>query len=396
MGYARQYAYGPLNASGASLTPSATPDEQMWQVREKSPRGPAAGDRPLKVAHIGNSLVRGGVEQWLRSLIRFTDRRKLRFTRCVILSRFVDPAMANDLGMPVEIGGFESVRRAIEDSDIVLCSGPVEAEWLRANGHRKLCVFVAHGDSDWVRDYIHACRDVADHVVAVSRRVGEQICHDIPKSIITNGVDTSHIASCSSRAAMRDQLGFAPDDFVLGYVGRFFPEKNVELLIETASRAPDHYKLLLVGWGIMQDHLRELAERSIPGRYVMVAADRYLGDFYRAMDAFCLPSTSEGFALVLLEAMLCGVPVIATPVGSAPEIIENRINGMLAEPCPEKFLSAAALLERHPHWAKAIASEAMHYAETHGHALRMARDYEQLLHQLWAAKHGSPSEATAI
>jgi UDP-glucose:(heptosyl)LPS alpha-1,3-glucosyltransferase len=135
----------------------------------------------------------------------------------------------------------------------------------------------------------------------------------------------------------------------------------------------------------------ELANRRIPGRYAFATANDYLGDYYQAMDAFCLLGTEEGFSLAMLEAMMSGCPVIATPVGSVPEVILDRVNGLVVSGAPEEVRAAAERLHRHPSWARGLAAEGRAFAERHGHAARMARDYEDLIARLWVEKHAKPA-----
>jgi glycosyltransferase involved in cell wall biosynthesis len=204
-------------------------------------------------------------------------------------------------------------------------------------------------------------------------------------TVIYNGVDTARLGQTQSREETRRSLGFQNDDFVLGYVGRFSAEKQVERLIDAVAELPQNFKALLVGWGAGRAELWERANARIPGRYSFVAASDYLGDYYRAMDAFCLLSSEEGYALVLLEAMLCGLPLVVTPVGSVPEIIVHRRNGMIVSGQPRAVAAAAMELKRHRHWARGLAAEGQAYAQQHGHARRMTRQYEDLLATLCRA-----------
>jgi glycosyltransferase involved in cell wall biosynthesis len=214
------------------------------------------------------------------------------------------------------------------------------------------------------------------------------VCQGFASTVILNGVDTTRLGRTRSRREARRSLGFAEGDFVLGYVGRFSPEKRPELVIEAAARLPAHFKVLLVGWGPMRGPLMDMANAMIPGRCTFARADHHLGDFYHAMDAFCLLSDHEGFALVVLEAMMCERPVIVTPVGCVPEVIVDRVNGIIVDRNVASVCQAAQLLDRHPAWARGIASEGKAFADQHGHARRMAQEYEDLLERLWAEKHG--------
>ncbi len=130
-----------------------------------------------------------------------------------------------------------------------------------------------------------------------------------------------------------------------------------------------------------------LANQLIPGRFAFRRADRYLGDFYQALDALCLLSHEEGFALVVLEAMMCGRPVIATAVGSIPETVIDRVSGLIVSSEVRSVCQAARMLQEHPDWARGIAAEGRAYAQQYGHARRMARAYEQLVARLWEEKH---------
>jgi glycosyltransferase involved in cell wall biosynthesis len=132
-----------------------------------------------------------------------------------------------------------------------------------------------------------------------------------------------------------------------------------------------------------------MANECIPGRYAFATADRYLGDYYRTMDAFCLTSNQEGFSLALLEAMWCERPVVVTPVGCVPEIIRDRVNGIIVEDNGVSIAAAVRLVEEFPHWARGIAAEGRQFADRNGHALRMALQYEDLLESLWADRYGA-------
>jgi glycosyltransferase involved in cell wall biosynthesis len=97
-------------------------------------------------------------------------------------------------------------------------------------------------------------------------------------------------------------------------------------------------------------------------------------------------SREEGYSLVVLEAMMSERPVIATPVGSVPELIEDRVTGIVVSGTPDSVRDAALLLEKHPAWARGLATEAGNLADQIGHARDMARKYEDLLHRIWQEK----------
>lgn len=370
-----------------------TAGRRQYSVSERSGladagESPAPG-RPLQVVHVGPCFTRGGAEQQVIDLMRFLDPNRVRIAKCLVTQEsMIDPKVVAEMPVPVEFGREEAVRRASREYDVILFWGMGLDGWL-AECPPNLCVYLAHGDTWWTRGRLESSRHVVDHVIAVSHRVERLVCDGYETSVILNGVDTARLGQTRPMREVRSAFGFGDDDFVLLYVGRFSQEKRPERLIEAVARLPRRFKALFLGWGPMKEELLEKANAEIPGRFAFVSADSHLGDYYRAADALCLLSKQEGFALVIVEAMLCGRPVIATPVGSAPEVIRDRVNGMLVDGEPDSVATAARLLHDHPHWARGIAAEGQEYAEQCGHALRMARDYERLLEQLWTRKYGS-------
>ncbi|HUG66862.1 MAG TPA: glycosyltransferase, partial [Pirellulaceae bacterium] len=235
--------------------------------------------RPLRVIHIGQHMVRAGIEMWLKALVKYSDPNRIRFERCIVTSTFNDPQVIGELPVPVEVGGEASVRRAAMDCDVLLVSGPGELpKWL-GKLRPSLCVFVAHGDGMFTRRILDKCSPVIDHVVAVSRRVQREACQGLPSTVIYNGIDTAHLTRSDHRGDIRARFGFAPTDFVVGSVMRLSPEKRPELLIEAIGKLPREFKLLLVGWGPLQQKLFDLANRVAPMRCIITPANGHLGDY---------------------------------------------------------------------------------------------------------------------
>lgn len=131
--------------------------------------------------------------------------------------------------------------------------------------------------------------------------------------VIHNGVDTESITPGPSR--LRRELGAA---FVVAYMGRLDPEKRVVELVRAFLDQgwPDDHVLVVAGGGSQERRIRRLAEQHPAVRYLGVVTDwRRRLDLLRAADVYVLPSTAEGLALSLLEAMSVGAAVIATDVG---------------------------------------------------------------------------------
>jgi glycosyltransferase involved in cell wall biosynthesis len=165
--------------------------------------------------------------------------------------------------------------------------------------------------------------------------------------------------------------------------------KSDRILIDAVAKLPGKFKALFVGWGPLRARLLEYANGRIPGRYAFVKSANDIGDYYAALNALCLPSSEEGFGLVILEAMLCERPVIATPVGCVPDMIRDRVNGLVISGSVDSICEAAKLLNDHSAWARGLAAQGRATAESCGHARAMARNYENLLLRLWEQKFGA-------
>lgn len=140
------------------------------------------------------------------------------------------------------------------------------------------------------------------------------------------------------RAKVRRDLGLPSHGKVLLCVGRLAWKKGVDLAINAfalvAARRPDAY-LAIAGDGDEKTRLQALArELKIAARvfflgYIAQTPDSDLPRLYNCADALVLASMHESLALVLAEALACGTPVISTPVGIAPKVIEDGVTGYL-------------------------------------------------------------------
>lgn len=140
----------------------------------------------------------------------------------------------------------------------------------------------------------------------------------------------------SFAGARRSELGLSDDDFIIVSVGRLVARKGYEYLIRALARLDiPNTRLLIIGQGPRKDHLASLAaslgvsERvSFLGRVSDEAKFQYLS----VSDLFVLPSLHEGFGIVFLEAMFCGLPIIATDTGGQRDFLVNGRNGFLVPP----------------------------------------------------------------
>lgn len=149
--------------------------------------------------------------------------------------------------------------------------------------------------------------------------------------VLRNGVDVGRFYPVP-QALARAELGL-PDGPTLLSVGNLLESKGHHIAIELIARTPD-FQLLIVGGGPEREALEQLARRlGVSQRVIFagrVAQDR-LPAYYSAADILILASSREGWPNVLLEAMACGTPVVATNLGGIPEVVTAPEAGRLVD-----------------------------------------------------------------
>lgn len=166
--------------------------------------------------------------------------------------------------------------------------------------------------------------------------------------VIPWGVDASRFYPAADRSAIRRALGWEPDEQVVFTARRLVPRMGLDRLVQALgiiARREPHWRLVIAGDGPLRGRLEALARDS--GARVeflgLVAADDLLRE-YQAADLVVLPSRElEAFGLIILEALACGTPVIATRRGAAPEIL-GPLDERLLIPSDEPQAIADALL----------------------------------------------------
>jgi glycosyltransferase involved in cell wall biosynthesis len=156
-----------------------------------------------------------------------------------------------------------------------------------------------------------------------SRAAHEAIGYDASKMmVIPNGFDVPAIELLTQpRQSLRSQCGWSGDEFVIGCVGRFNYYKDHANFVEAAgllAASRPAARFLMVGKGLdsTNDELRTMIARTgVVDRFRLLGLRTDISNCLAAMDAFCLPSRSEGFPNVVGEAMSVGIPVVATDVG---------------------------------------------------------------------------------
>lgn len=136
-------------------------------------------------------------------------------------------------------------------------------------------------------------------------------------TILPNAIDPERFMyNETARNEIRKKYGIAEDDFVIGHVGRFYPEKNHEFLIDVFSevhKQDSNAKLLLLGDGPLREHIMHKVDSlELTNSVIFAGLQKNPELYYSAMDVFCLPSIREALGIVLLEAQYNGLPCIVS------------------------------------------------------------------------------------
>lgn len=159
---------------------------------------------------------------------------------------------------------------------------------------------------------------------------------------ITNSVDTKRFrpASETDKYRLRRQLNLPNKKVIITYSGRLVSYKGLPLLIRVAHKIQREHRnvgFVLVGSGSMDIHnceaeLKNFVKVNGLGESIYFPGEiRNVHEYLQASDIFAFPSEKDAFPLAVVEAMACGLPVVATPVGGIQEIISHRHNGLLVE-----------------------------------------------------------------
>ncbi|PWG59989.1 glycosyltransferase [Bifidobacterium catulorum] len=322
------------------------------RVNRANPAAPDGYDPPLRIAQWGLFGGRGGIESFIMDCYRHIDRSRVQFD--FLESHAEGPLPYEDEIR--ELGGRvfrvmyserESFRRSRTELLRFYRAHPeIAGVHVHANFPYALPLLMAKRSGIALRVLHSHNSGAADgHVQAeapkrlerflrsavVNRQIDQTpthyfACSDIaaeymfpgkPFRWVKNGIDTRRFAfDGPTRAAVRSALRIGNDTTVIGFCGRFRPQKNPLFLLRIFARymrlRPDSL-LLLVGDGELRSRMeRDAADLGIGGHVRFLGERADVQDLYQAMDAFVLPSLYEGLPIVCIEAQCAGLPCLTS------------------------------------------------------------------------------------
>lgn len=222
-----------------------------------------------------------------------------------------------------------------------------------------------------------------DGLVFVSQFARDHICaflgvNHSRVAIIPNGIDPPQ----PILRDIRSELGVAPEAFVISSVGTLEPRKNQVYLLDVLERllaVDKSFVLLLIGDGQDRQRIAQRVKQAGWERHVLLLGFRPdVGELLGASDLYCHPAVMESFGIAIVEAYAARLPVIASPVGGIPEIVEHSRTGFLIPPSLDNldtYVQQILALQRDRSLRESVAQNAHTYYADNLTTQRMARRF---------------------
>jgi len=197
-------------------------------------------------------------------------------------------------------------------------------------------------------------RPFVGHYVALSKDLEQYLGRDVGVDSariaqIYNGVDTARFSPAANGRAPIDGCPFTDEDlWLVGTVGRLQQVKDqvtlAEAFVRAIKRGPAkaQMRLVMIGDGPLRARVEKVLDQAGMRELAWLPGARDdVPEILRGLDCFALPSLAEGISNTILEAMACGLPVVATRVGGNPELMEEGMTGRLVPQANAEAMAGA-------------------------------------------------------
>ena len=176
----------------------------------------------------------------------------------------------------------------------------------------------SHSSHDYVHSFVYRMygnvmfamiSEYANRRLACSAKAGAYLFRDLPFDVLPNAVPAEKFAySQEERRRIREQYGIGEDDFLIGTVAMISAVKNQPFILQVLKYLPSRYRFMLVGDGDQREAFEKaVRDEGLGDRVIITGWTNEAWRYYSAFDVFVLPSFSEGFPVVSLEAQAGGL-----------------------------------------------------------------------------------------
>jgi glycosyltransferase involved in cell wall biosynthesis len=370
---------------------------------------------PIPVLYFTNSVVRGGAEEHILTLLRKLDRKIFRPLlvcppECAEKLR---PDLPGDVPLerlqyqwPYQIGSAFHLARILRDYRVGILHSHLFGSSLAASPLGRLSgvpviVETPHLREAWRHGLIKGSYVVdrvvgkcVDHYVAVSEANARYLIEEkgLPARkvhVIHNGCDLKkYDPERRVPQGMKNSLGFAEDDPIIVALGRLEPQKGHRILLEAHARVlceVPRARLVCVGTGALAQELRDQTRRlQIEDGVRFVGYQSNVGDWLALADVSVLPSLFEGLPLVAIESLAAQRPMVATAVDGTPEVVINERTGLTVPPeNAQKLAEALVRLLRQPELRQRLARTGRQWVLEHFSHEQQIRKTQELYLRAW-------------
>ncbi len=323
----------------------------------------------IRIGHLIKGLGRGGAEALIPQMAAASQATLDTRVAYFLPRKDAFVPTLQKAGVPVRcLGGASApaillnvgrARRWIRehDLDVLHCHLPIAGVVgrLAARGTRARVAYTEHNLQERYRRGTfllnRATWRMQDLVLAVSDEVAKSIAAHLatstPVVTIRNGIDVTRLRPPVNKGRAKERVGLPPQSPVVGTVAVFRTQKRLDRWLDAATRIAGAFpdaRFLVVGDGPLRSDVEGwIRAHHLESRAVLPGLQEDVVPYLHAMDVFQIASDFEGLPLVLLEAMAAGVPVVATAVGGIPEVITDRVTGLLVSPGDTAALASGAL-----------------------------------------------------
>ena len=367
--------------------------------------------RPLNVAFLLTSMPVGGAETLLANLIDRLDRSRFSPEICCLKEKGpMGEQLASNI--PVHsgllrnkydvsvLGKLTKLMRERKYDAVVTVGCGDKMFWGRLAARRAnvpviACALHSTGWPDGVGRLNRWLTSITDAFIGVAKSHGQfLVSHEnFPREkvfVIPNGVDTARFTPSKSKLELRAELNLPRSLPVVTIVAALRPEKNHRRFLNVAkSVLLDNCEanFLIVGDGPERTGLEAHSrDHGLEDRVTFLGNRFDIPQILAASDIFMLTSDNEAAPVSIMEAMACGLPVVASDVGSVHEMVLDDETGFVCELNVEAFSRRLYELLQRPELAKRFGRAGRHHVEANGSLKVMVEGYENLIEHIYSQK----------
>lgn len=376
--------------------------------------------RPLRVLFVITSMPVGGAETLLVNLVRNFDRRVCE-PELVCLKQ--PDVLGEELAQHIHVAsGFihnkfdarvlsrlvRHMRKRKIDAVVTVGAGD-KMFWgrlaARIAGVPVICSALhSTGWPDGVGKLNRCLTSITDAFIAVAKPHGEFMAKferfPVDKiEVIPNGIDVERFQpDPTARPSVRDELGVPMHTRLIGILAALRPEKNHALFVRAAAVCAAAYPdvdFVIIGDGPERSGIeKQIQATHFANRFHLLGSRSDTERLLAALDIFTLTSHNEANPVSILEALACGVPTVATDVGSVSENVRPDTTGFLIQPGnAEELMTRWSQLLNDPALAQRLGSFGRAWVERTGSLNSMVGGYQRLITKLWQRKQHEPQKS---